>query len=99
MGHYGLPIGTILEAAKAQGMLTGMIVTCRVTHATPASFAAHVADRNNENEIARQYVANKNLDFVLGGGLRHFTDPMLANLTASGYSIVRNYAQLLDYKA
>ncbi|KAF1775786.1 Alkaline phosphatase, active site [Phytophthora cactorum] len=31
-------IGYCSEAAKARGMVTGMIVTCRVTHATPASF-------------------------------------------------------------
>ncbi|KAG6611730.1 Alkaline phosphatase [Phytophthora cinnamomi] len=46
------PLGTVLEAAKARGMVTGMVVTCRVTHATPASFAAHVVDRDSEDDIA-----------------------------------------------
>ncbi|ETK83993.1 hypothetical protein L915_10978, partial [Phytophthora nicotianae] len=49
---YEQPLGTVLEAAKARGMVTGMIVTCRVTHATPASFAAHVLDRDSEDDIA-----------------------------------------------
>ncbi|KAF0691027.1 hypothetical protein As57867_017616, partial [Aphanomyces stellatus] len=68
------PLGTILEAAKARGMVVGMVVTSRVTHATPAAFAAHIDDRDLENEIADQYCANANLDFLLGGGKRHFSD-------------------------
>ncbi|KAG0280621.1 hypothetical protein BGZ97_009365, partial [Linnemannia gamsii] len=38
----GNPCGTILEAAKDLGMLTGVVVTSRITHATPAAFSAHV---------------------------------------------------------
>ncbi|GAB9470952.1 Alkaline phosphatase [Globisporangium polare] len=96
--HYKQPLGTVLEAAKARGMITGMVVTSRVTHATPASFASHVVQRDDEDEIARQYVNNKNLDFLLGGGLRHFNESMLANLTGAGYTVAKNYKQLLDYK-
>ncbi|KAJ1651299.1 vacuolar alkaline phosphatase, partial [Coemansia sp. RSA 25] len=37
-----MPCGTVLEAAKLQrGMLTGLVATSRITHATPASFSAH----------------------------------------------------------
>ncbi|KAE9195979.1 hypothetical protein PF002_g23172 [Phytophthora fragariae] len=93
------PLGTILEAAKARGMVTGMVVTCRVTHATPASFAAHVVDRDSENGIAAQYVANKNLDFVLGGGRNYFNASMLEDLESSGYTIASDYQDLLDYQS
>lgn len=96
--HYKQPLGTVLEAAKARGMITGMIVTSRVTHATPASFASHVVQRDDEDEIARQYTKNKNLDFLLGGGARHFNESMLADLTGAGYTVVKNYQQLVDYK-
>lgn len=96
--HFKQPLGTVLEAAKARGMITGMVVTSRVTHATPASFASHVIQRDDEDEIARQYVNNKNLDFLLGGGLRHFNESMLADLTGAGYTVAKNYKQLLDYK-
>src|SRR5699024_2049001 len=37
----------------------------------PASFAAHVDDRNNETEIARQLV-NSDVDVMLGGGKNNF---------------------------
>ncbi|KAG0282329.1 hypothetical protein BGZ96_000590 [Linnemannia gamsii] len=68
----GNPCGTILEAAKDLGMLTGFVVTSRVTHATPASFSAHVIHRDMEADIAAQQIGNysltRQLDLMLGGG-------------------------------
>ncbi|KAF9573265.1 hypothetical protein EC968_008804 [Mortierella alpina] len=72
----GTPCGTILEAAKTLGMLTGLVVTSRVTDATPASFSAHVANRAMESEIAEQqigfYTLGRQIDLLLGGGLCFF---------------------------
>ncbi|KAH9093371.1 hypothetical protein LEN26_018335 [Aphanomyces euteiches] len=85
------PLGTILEAAKARGMVIGMIVTSRVTHATPASFAAHIDDRDLENDIADQYCANINLDFLLGGGKRQFSDACLAIEFDNTVGVVKNF--------
>lgn len=64
------PVTTILEAAKLKGKSTGLISTSRITHATPASFAAHIQSRGLENEIMEHMVYN-NLDIAFGGGLRH----------------------------
>lgn len=71
------PCGTILEAAKHQrGMLTGLVATSRITHATPASFSAHVTDRDDENQIAIQQIGDnplgRSLDLMFGGGSCHF---------------------------
>ncbi|KAF9584729.1 hypothetical protein BGW38_005378 [Lunasporangiospora selenospora] len=67
-----VPCGTILEAAKALGMLTGLVVTSRVTHATPASFSAHVVHRDLEADIATHqigdYVLGRQVDLMMGGG-------------------------------
>ena len=77
-GHVGvLPsgeaCGTVFEAAKAQhGYRIGTVSTSRVTHATPASFVAHVKNRNDENRIALQQIKNNRVDLLLGGGRRHF---------------------------
>ena len=68
----GAPCRTILEAAEARGMATGLVATSRITHATPASFAAHVASRGEEDEIADQMMAS-GVDLLLGGGARFFT--------------------------
>ncbi|CAG8559393.1 8365_t:CDS:2 [Diversispora eburnea] len=66
------PCGTILEAAKAIGLITGLVVTSRITHATPASFSAHVVSREMEDVIASQQIGNyplgKQVDLMFGGG-------------------------------
>ncbi|ORZ27648.1 alkaline-phosphatase-like protein [Lobosporangium transversale] len=68
----GVPCGTVLEAAKKADMLTGLVVTSRVTHATPAAFSAHVAHRDMEEIIATQqigdYELGRQVDLMLGGG-------------------------------
>lgn len=68
----GIPCGTVLEAAKQRGMLTGLVVTSRVTHATPAAFSAHVVHRDMEADIAVQqmgdYPLGRQVDLMLGGG-------------------------------
>ncbi|KAJ2081485.1 vacuolar alkaline phosphatase [Coemansia sp. RSA 988] len=71
------PCGTILEAAKLQrNMATGLVVTSRLTHATPGAFSAHVAGREMEDLIAEYQVGNYSLgrvvDLMLGGGRCHF---------------------------
>ncbi|KAL0075674.1 alkaline-phosphatase-like protein [Phycomyces blakesleeanus] len=73
----GNPCATVLEAAKQQhGMKTGLVVTSRITHATPASFSAHVQDRDDENHIAVQQIGDnplgRNVDLMMGGGYCHF---------------------------
>lgn len=65
-------VPTIIEIAKAYGMRTGIVVTCRITHATPASFYGHVPDRDMENELAEQLITNATVDIIMGGGYRNF---------------------------
>lgn len=64
------PLATVLEGSKLEGKATGLVATCRVTHATPAAFASHVDNRDNENEIMEQMVY-EDIDVVFGGGSRH----------------------------
>lgn len=70
------PCGTVLEAAKKKGYMTGLVVTTRITDATPACFAAHVNIRAEEDRIAEQLVGDHPLgqvvDLILGGGRCHF---------------------------
>ena len=67
----GKNVKSLVEAAESVGMATGLITTTRLTHATPAAFAAHNISRDNENEIANDYVSS-DVDFLAGGGIRHF---------------------------
>lgn len=70
------PCGTVLEAAKRAGYMTGLVVTTRITDATPACFAAHANHREYEDLIAEQEVGNyplgRTVDLMLGGGRCHF---------------------------
>ncbi|KAI9882458.1 MAG: hypothetical protein M1823_005794 [Watsoniomyces obsoletus] len=70
------PCGTVMEAAKEAGYRTGLVVTTRLTDATPACFAAHVPQRSQEDRIAEQEVGEHPLgrvvDLMLGGGRCHF---------------------------
>jgi alkaline phosphatase len=70
------PCGTVLEAAKKAGYMTGLVVTTRITDATPACFAAHVNRREYEDRIAEQevgdYPLGRVVDLMLGGGRCHF---------------------------
>ncbi|KAI9804826.1 MAG: hypothetical protein M1825_001194 [Sarcosagium campestre] len=70
------PCGTVLEAAKKAGYMTGLVVTTRITDATPACFAAHVNKRDEEDRIAEQeigdYPLGRVVDLMLGGGRCHF---------------------------
>lgn len=70
------PCGTVLEAAKRAGYMTGLVVTTRITDATPACFAAHVNMRQEEDRIAEQMVGDHPLgrvvDLMFGGGRCHF---------------------------
>lgn len=67
------PVPTILEYLADQDWKTGLIATSSVTHATPASFYAHVPLRRQEFEIAEQYLSAP-VDFLAGGGQRFFFD-------------------------
>jgi alkaline phosphatase len=61
---------TVLERAKDVGKAIGIVTTSSVTDATPAAFAAHVDDRSQQQQIARQYLEESEPDVILGGGRR-----------------------------
>ncbi|KAL4991096.1 alkaline-phosphatase-like protein [Aspergillus falconensis] len=70
------PCGTVLEAASLAGYKTGLVVTTRVTDATPACFASHANLRQYEDQIAEQEIGEHPLgrvvDLIMGGGRCHF---------------------------
>jgi alkaline phosphatase len=62
---------TILEYAEKNGKSTGLIATCEITHATPASFIAHQPSRKYMEEIAMDFL-NTDIEVFIGGGLKYF---------------------------
>ncbi|OWB63482.1 hypothetical protein B5S29_g4464 [[Candida] boidinii] len=71
------PCGTILEALKLQGYLTGLVVTTAITDATPAAFSSHVDWRYQQDLIAQQQLGyntslGRTVDLMIGGGRCHY---------------------------
>lgn len=65
------PIKTILEYAEEKGLATGLVATSTITHATPASFIAHVEQRKMMEEIALDFMKTE-VDLFIGGGKKYF---------------------------
>lgn len=62
---------SLLEYAQDHGQATGVVVTCSVTHATPAAFVAHQPSRKMQNEIATDFLSSR-IDLFIGGGRQFF---------------------------
>ncbi|MCX8096006.1 MAG: alkaline phosphatase [Spirochaetes bacterium] len=80
----GTVVPTVMEVAKTKGKNTGIVVTCSITHATPAVFYSHVSSRGNEAEIAT-FATNQTIDVFIGGGLSFFVPSTTHSATQEGY--------------
>ncbi|MFH1974537.1 MAG: alkaline phosphatase [Pseudomonadota bacterium] len=65
------PLKTIVEYAEDRQKATGIVVSCSVTDATPATFVAHVDSRKKYSLIA-EHITKSGIDVLLGGGLCYF---------------------------
>ncbi|MEE4176522.1 MAG: alkaline phosphatase [Bacteroides sp.] len=74
LGVDGDTLTLLSEAAKVLGKSTGVVSSVHMSHATPATFAAHNADRGNYDEIARYMLFNTRLDLILAAGNPDFSD-------------------------
>lgn len=99
------PYVTTMEAAKQIGKSTGLVVTCNIQHATPASFSSHYPDRNPYQVLGEQQVY-ENLDVVLGGGSDYLTankrddkEDLLKVIKDKGYNYVTTRAGMQAVKS
>ena len=68
------PIVTAMEAGRlTKGKSTGLVVTTKYYHATPAACVAHTDDRNDSRVITYQ-MASSGLDVVFGSGNKRIND-------------------------
>lgn len=86
------PVVTILELAEKKNMATGLVASSSITHATPASFIAHVEDRDMMEDIAADFLDTP-VDIFIGGGLDFFSRRtkdernLIDELKTKGYKI------------
>lgn len=98
------PLETVVERVERRGWATGLVATSSVTHATPASFAAHVPHRRMEPEIAEQ-LAGSGVDVLLGGGWGFFSGSArpdgrnLLDATCAEAVCIRTVEELRGYQA
>ena len=95
---------SMLEIFAEQGKKTGVVVTCSVTHATPADFIAHNINRNNNEAIALEISNKDNLDVLFGGGKKYFTErkdslDLLGKMWENGWNIYDSLPQIEDNSA
>ncbi len=92
VNQNGQPVKTILEEAEERGWATGLIATSSITHATPASFIAHVKSRADMQDIAEDFLRTE-IDLFIGGGKKYFDRRekddrnLYRELEAKGYQI------------
>ncbi len=81
------PLRTVLEEALEKGLSVGLVTTSGITHATPAAFAAHVQDRDEHEEIARQ-MAQLGLTLMAGGDRDYFLPRDVGGLRSDGRDLL-----------
>ena len=88
----GEPLTSILKLAENNGLATGMVTSCDITHATPAAFMASVKSRKQRFDIALQFLET-DIDVFVGGGMDNFNKRpdslnLIDSLNARGYEII-----------
>jgi alkaline phosphatase len=89
----GQRLTSLLQLARANGCATGLVTTSKITHATPAPFAAYARLRTEEAAIAAQYL-DADVDVLFGGGARFFPPALVTRFTEKGYHVVRDRREL-----
>lgn len=74
IGVKGDTLVNVSHAAKALGKSVGVVSSVPLSHATPASFAAHNSDRSHYEQIARYMIFNTRFDLIMGAGNPDFSD-------------------------
>ena len=84
------PIVTAMEAGRlTKGKSTGLVVTTKYYHATPAACVAHTDDRNDSRVITYQ-MASSGLDVVFGSGNKRINDETLKIFEENGTEYIKD---------
>ncbi len=92
------PSVSLLELAEQKGLSTGLVSTCDITDATPASFIAHQFKRAMHEEIAKDFLKT-DVDVVIGGGRKYFEarqdkQNLLDTLRKKNYAVLGDIASM-----
>ena len=104
MDPDSIPVPSMLELFAEQGKKTGVVVTCSVTHATPADFLAHNITRKDNAGIALEIANKEKLDVLFGGGKKYFTErkdslDLIGKMWENGWNVYDSLPQIEDNNA
>jgi alkaline phosphatase len=89
----GSNIETIAQYASSIGKRTGLLASCRIVHATPASFAVHHDSRRDEFIIAEKFVSS-GINLLLGAGFTHFLPEDEGGSRPDGKNLIEQMRQM-----
>lgn len=86
-------VPTILEMAEQQGLKTGLIASCALSHATPASFYTHNHTRARIGDSTATDFMKSGIEVFIGGGRDYFNKrndsaDYYSQLPAMGYTVL-----------
>jgi len=93
----GRPLIHMIQLLQNKNMKSGLLVTCSITHATPAGFYAYQLNRDHYEAIAADFL-DSGIDLIIGGGRFFFehrkTDDrnLIKELQNKNY-VVNDYAK------
>ncbi len=87
-------LSNMVQAAEEAGWNSGLAATVRITHATPAPFAAHRHSRRQYDDIAID-MSESGVDVMLGAGWQYFRGrdddrDLLEEMEQRGYTIAED---------
>ncbi len=99
----GQALDSLVDKAAAMGKATGVVVTCELNDATPASFCANNKARSASYEIIGDF-PHSNAQFIFGGGAKFFENrpdkrDIFKEMRSKGYQIARTKEEFLKLPA
>lgn len=93
----GNRLDSLVDKAADMGKSTGVVATCELNDATPASFCANNEQRSDSYGIIGDYPHSR-ADFIFGGGSRYFTQrpdgrDIFKEMEAQGYRVARSWKE------
>ena len=91
-------VQNMLELAKKENKVTGLITTSSITYTSPAAFFAHQLNYNKRERIASSILESE-LDVFIGGGMKYFNkrsdgEDLTRDLRKAGYKLYHEVPKL-----
>lgn len=99
----GDKMDSLVDKAADMGKSTGVIATCELNDATPASFCSNNEERSHAYEIIGDYPTSR-ADFIFGGGSKYFTNRpdgrnIFQEMQAKGYKTAHSWEEAAPVSA